>query len=176
MREIAEFYDIHLAELRKLADEQKIHFVRMIARLIVNHPGKKPYGILTPGMENEKTEEMLIALYRTIFYEQFANIAIEHGDSRINVLAQNKANDIAKQARELIEQQNLNLGTGRKKGTESSKAKGAKIKALALGINDDVLKHPDTARWGLDKRAEHIESKLPTKRALSTIKGWITGT
>ncbi len=188
MSAIAKLYDKHLADLRQLADEHKIHFVLMIALHIESHTGKKPYGIRTLGMENKKTEERYIERYRTIFYEQIANVAIQDDASRVDVLAYNMADDIVKQAAKLIEQRQQALGAGRKKGTEGNIAKAAGIKAMARKINDDLLRQPDKARWGLDMRAKYIKSILstatisiddktyPAKRAFGTIKNWITGT
>ena len=86
------------------------------------------------------------------------------------------------------------LAPGRIKGSESNKARAAAIKSLALQFNDEVLKNPDTARWGIEKRANHIELTFRNrtiavngkpypatmvngkKYAVATIAGWITGT
>ena len=48
------------------------------------------------------------------------------------------------------------LSDGRKKGTESSKKKAEDNKKLMLKINADLLRHPDTARWTISERADHI--------------------
>jgi hypothetical protein len=86
-----------------------------------------------------------------------------------------------------------NLKIGGEKGAAKNKAKLMAIKALAIQVNDALLRSPISARWELDKRAESIAKKFengtieidgkPTpvkmengKSYLSeTIKGWIIG-
>lgn len=83
-----------------------------------------------------------------------------------------------------FDERNANLEKGRLKGVQSQKEKAEERKQLIDKINSDLLKHPDTARWSLDRRAEYIEKKLSEMRnhqindkpyQFSTIKKMITG-
>lgn len=76
------------------------------------------------------------------------------------------------------------LKKGRAKGSKSQKDYAAETKQLIEAINSDLLKHSDTARWKLDKRASYIEKKLKENNRkqingqpykVSTIKLLITG-
>jgi len=89
---------------------------------------------------------------------------------------------------------NENLTIGRIKGAQINKARSTAIKALAIQVNDALLRSPISARWGLDKRADAIAKKFengtieidgkPTLARMmngksysnETIKGWIIGT
>lgn len=48
------------------------------------------------------------------------------------------------------------LGPGRKKGQQTNMNHANKMHADILKINADLLKHPNTARYTLEKRAEYI--------------------
>jgi hypothetical protein len=85
------------------------------------------------------------------------------------------------------------LRIGGEKGAAKNKAKLVAIKALAIQVNDALLRSPISARWGLDKRAESIAKKFehgtieldgkstPVKMengksySSETIKSWIIG-
>jgi hypothetical protein len=91
----------------------------------------------------------------------------------------------------LKESENLKLGG--EKGVAKNKAKLIAIKALAIQVNDALIRSPISARWELDKRAESIAKKFengtieidgkptPVKMengksySSETIKGWIIG-
>ena len=92
----------------------------------------------------------------------------------------------------LKESENLKLGG--EKGVAKNKAKLIAIKALAIQVNDALIRSPISARWELDKRAESIAKKFengtieidgkptPVKMengksySSETIKGWIIET
>jgi hypothetical protein len=76
------------------------------------------------------------------------------------------------------------LKKGRSEGTQAQQEYAAETIKLIETLNSDLLKHPDTARWTLTKRAEYIEKELiknkrkqinGTPYKFSTIKKRITG-
>lgn len=75
----------------------------------------------------------------------------------------------------------LNLSNGRHQGAQSQKKAAADRDERILNMNADLLKHPDTKRWTLDKRAAHICDRIfkneKTKERYSpgTIIGKIQG-
>lgn len=82
------------------------------------------------------------------------------------------------------EQRLLALAEGRSVGSKSQKQYAAETDRIVLGINADLLKNPNCARWGLDRRASYIEQKLLEQKRkqpngkpykASTIKTKITG-
>ena len=97
-------------------------------------------------------------------------------------------------SKNVIQRKNENLKIGRIKGAQINKARSTAIKALAIQVNDALLRSPISARWGLDKRADAIAKKFengtieidgkPTPARMmngknyscETIKGWIIGT
>ncbi len=157
MSEIAKFYDTHLAELRQSADEHKIHFVWVIAIHIKNRTGQTPYGLRTRSMENEKTEERFIEMYRTLFYEQFANLAIKYGGSIIKKSAQTMAKDIAQHAVNATNARDANLKGGQPKGAQKMKD-NARIKRARL--NKAITDYLENSRSALVNGSKGIMAFL----------------
>ena len=81
---------------------------------------------------------------------------------------------------EKLKQQRIVLSAGRLKGAAEQKKAAAKTLTDILKVNADLLRHPDTARWTLAERADHIEKikfKQPngTPYKLTTIVNRICG-
>jgi hypothetical protein len=77
-----------------------------------------------------------------------------------------------------------NLTTGRLKGAASQKDQAERNDKLILKINEDLLHHPDTARWKLEQRAAYIADQCSRQKitkvngepyTTKTIKKKITG-
>lgn len=54
----------------------------------------------------------------------------------------------------------VNLKNGQIKGQKTQKDYAAETWVMVAKINADLLKHPDTARWKLDRRADYIANYL----------------
>lgn len=76
------------------------------------------------------------------------------------------------------------LAKGRRMGAEAQKQYAAETQEIIIGINADLLKNPNTARWDLERRADYIAEKLLEQGRrqpngnpyrVSTIKNKITG-
>lgn len=87
-------------------------------------------------------------------------------------------------ALEWVDADDSNRAQGRPLGAKAQKEYAEESNRMILKINNDLLCHPDTARWGLEKRADYIKDQLikqSRKQAngkpykASTIKTKITG-
>ena len=136
-------------------------------------------------METKTVEEKLTALakWQNNVLEIVGNNPIEilrigriYGDTKVRINENHKIHAFLH--REVI------LKEGRAKGSIAQKIHAQKTKEFIQKINSDLLKHPETARWTLDKRANYIEKKLIENNKkqingksykVSTIKLFITG-
>jgi hypothetical protein len=201
MSQIELMYQGHLDHLRGVAEEQGVRFIDILieesgsySRAFV--PLSTPSSLDAEQLMN--LEKQITERYRVKFYENVANLAIEHHDSLQVKFLQHLKQIIGvtgtyqnkmKIARK-IEQ---NLTSGRQKGAIKNKERASVVKQLATRINDELLQHPDSARWTVEQRADFIQKQLSSKTVeiggklypatmangrkylTGTIQNWITG-
>jgi hypothetical protein len=189
-RDVEQIFNSHLDVLRKRAKEKRISFINILLAATNLHV-RSLIGLGTRGLSEQqwrrRAEKELIERYRIQYYAAWANIALNKNRSETKTLATKDTDKIVRVALKIKEEQEKNLKIGRKKGAAASKRYSIESKELARLINNDLLKHLNTARWGLDKRADHIKIKFEEKKrmksknsteeySITTIKDWITGT
>lgn len=191
-------YQKHLDDLREYAREEGIPFADILRSIIKSFkPGLGTVARKHAGKEEiERIEKYLIDQYRPQFFESMANKSLGIEEALMEAVINDAANLSKKygRARKTAEGQQQNLALGRQQGTAKIKQRANVIHTLAHQINNDLLTHPDTARWTLARRAEYIQQKLETDMVevdgykykatmangknytVATIKTWITGT
>lgn len=199
-----EMFEDHLNWLRQVATENDVHLAYLLRSILLqskinNEVAKeplKPWLGLRGTTANGRTEALdekaaeFIEIYRLEFYESCIDAKLQN-DAVIFVSGMGwltAPEELLKKWNAAVKKtklQDKNLGAGRQKGAQSQKDKAAEAERVILQINDELHKHPDTARWSLKERASYIEKKLKaqnikqpngTPYAFSTIKLKITGT
>jgi hypothetical protein len=138
--------------LRREAKEQGFSYLHAL-RLLAKAPNETVgFGAYQDDNAPERLFKEYIEKYRTKYYEKLA-------DSLLFDSLLSKVSD-ADALKEKVEKYTKGLGMGRKIGAERNKARAEAVKELAKQINQDLLKHLETARWGLEKRATYIAQQL----------------
>lgn len=188
-RDIESLFLAHIDAIRKGGKIYKVSFLSML--LSATGLTFTDLAELTPGNlcgqpYQRWAEKYLLDQYRIRYYAAWANSALNKSRLETKALAAEKADEIVQNALKSRDQRNKSLEAGRKKGAAENKRRSLEAKELARRLNNDLLKNPGTARWNLDKRAEHIiknfkgttskNKKTKKEYAIITIKGWITKT
>lgn len=197
-------YQEHLDLLRKLADEKGMSFVDILCLFNKSYrPGLATCVSKSSGPEQiKRAEQTLIDSYRMEYFEKIADTALKWRDDVLDAVNLDteqikKIKEKQKKTRRALkatEMQDQNLMLGRNQGATKNKKRASAVRCLALQLNNDLLKHTDSARWSLDERATYIAKKLALttveidghaypasmvngkKYSSSTVKTWIIGT
>lgn len=192
-------YNEYLDALREATKEENFSFLDALISLTRAYDPPGLHLCVRSPEQIKRLEERLIDIYRVRYYEVIANKSLKgiHALTDAVVIDEReirKAREARRHAMRMKEKQDENLKLGRQKGATKNKKRADAIKVWVSQMNGDLLMHPNTARWGVEKRAEYIAEKLATgtieidgdicsatmgngkKYSSSTIITWITGT
>ncbi len=191
-----ELFEDHLSLLMGLAKKKNMLYCTVLESNIKNESihddiknGRLGFRYISKDVMDNYVER-LIEIYRLEFYEGWIGAKLQN-DAVIFTpgmgwfAAPEESMKKWEKGLRTTRLQNKNLAAGREIGAKVQKDKAAEAERVILQINDELLKHPDTSRWGLKERASHIEKTLKAQNikqpngkpyAFSTIKLKITGT